>query len=156
MNFHHKILDEIYKLEFDSVLELGCDGKDLPNLETLRGKYPDMKLAGCDNILFAHGVNKARTLNIGLDAVDLNLGLPYSDKSYDLVFTSAVLMYVKDLHRVLEDLPRVARKYIVLGETTERDYTKLINADWTTIDIDKNFWPGSTYKYEGKILIGKL
>lgn len=156
MNFHHKILDEIYKLDFDSVLELGCDGKDLPNLEILRDRYPNMKLGGCDNVLFAKGVNKAENLDIFLKAVDLNDGLPYVRKSYDLVFTSAVLMYVKDLHRVLEDLPRVARKYIVLGETAERDYTKIIKADWTSIDIDKNFWPGSTHKYEGKILIGKL
>ena len=156
MGFRHKILDEIYKLDFDSVLELGCDGKDLPNLEILRDRYPDLKLAGCDNILFAHGVEKAEMLNVNLRAIDLNDGLPYPDKSYDLVFTSAVLMYVKDLHRVLKDLPRVAKKYIVLGEVMDRDYTKLIEADWTTIDIDKNFWPGYTHKYEGKILIGKL
>lgn len=154
MGFRHKILDEIYKLEFDSALELGCDGKDLPNLEILRKKYPEVKLAGCDNVLFANGANKARILNILLDAVDLNLGLPYSDKTYDLIFTSAVLMYVKDLTKVAEDIVRVARKYVVLGEVMNRDYTKLIKADWTEIDIDKNFWPGITYKDSGKILIG--
>ena len=154
--FHHKILDEIYKLDFDSVLELGCDGKDLPNLDILRDRYPDIKLSGCDNILFAKGVDKAEMMDINLRAIDLNEGLPYGDKSYDLVFTSAVLMYVKNIEHIIYDIPRVARKYIVLGETTERDYTKLIKADWTTIDIDKNFWPGSTYKHEGKILIGKL
>ena len=156
MGFHHKILDEIYKLDFDSVLELGCDGKDLPNLEILRDKYPDMELAGCDNILFAKGVDKAEMLDIKLRAVDLNEGIPCRDKRYDLVFTSAVLMYVKNIDQVIKDLPRVARKYIVLGETAERVYTKLIKAEWTTIDIDKNFWPGYTHKYEGKILIGKL
>lgn len=156
MGFRHKILDEIYKLEFDSILELGCDGKDLPNLEILRDRYPDMNLAGCDNVIFAKGVDKAELLDIRLRAVDLNDGLPYSDKSFDLVFTSAVLMYVKDLRQVAEDIVRVAKKYIVLGEVMNQDYTKLIKADWTEIDIDKNFWPGSSYEYEGKILIGKL
>lgn len=156
MGFRHKILEEIYRLEFNSVLELGCDGKDLPNLEILRNKYPDVKLSGCDNILFSKGVNKAEMLDINLRAIDLNNGLPYPDKSFDLVFTSAVLMYVKHLTKVAEDIIRVARKYIVLGEVMNRDYTKLIKADWTEIDIDKNFWPGITYKDSGKILIGKI
>ena len=154
MGFCHKILDEIYKLEFDSVLELGCDGKDLPNLEVLRNKYPDIKLAGCDNILFAKGVDKAELLNINLRAIDLNNGIPYPDKSFDLIFTSAVLMYIKDLTRIVKDISKVARKYIVLGEVMNKDYTKLIEADWTVVDIDKDFWPGRTWEYEGKILIG--
>ena len=154
MGFRHKILEEIYKLDFDSVLELGCDGKDLPNLEILRSRYPEMKLDGCDNILFAKGVQKAMRLGIDLKAIDLNFGIPYAKNSYDLIFTSAALMYVKNIDQLMNDIPRIARKYIVLGETAERDYTKLIDADWTSIDIDKNFWPGYTYKYEGKILIG--
>ena len=156
MGFRDKILDEIYKLEFDSVLELGCDGKDLPNLETLRQKYPEKKLAGCDNLLFASGVEKAKKLDVQLDAIDLNKGMDYTDKSFDLVFTSAVLMYVKDVKRVIKDLPRVAKKYIVLGEVIYRDYTKLIKADWKVVDVDKEFWPGVSYTHEGKILIGKL
>jgi len=156
MGFCHKILDEIYKLEFDSVLELGCDGKDLPNLEVLRNKYPDIKLAGCDIVTFAAGYKKANLLNIDLMCLDLNEGLPYARKSFDLIFTSAALMYVKNIDKVIKGLTRVARKYIVLGEVMNRDYTKLIKADWKIIDIDKDFWPGRTWKYEGKILIGKI
>ena len=156
MNFHHKILDEIYKLDFDSALELGCDGKNLPVLELLRTHYPDVPITGCDNILFANGVNKAKALNIKLDAVDLNFGLNYPDKSFDLVFTSAVLMYVKNIEQISEDILRVARKWVVLGEVMDRDYMALIKANWTWIDIDKNFWPGSTYKNNGKIMIGKI
>lgn len=156
MGFRYKILDEIKKLKFDSILELGCDGKDLPNLELLRMMYPKIPMAGCDNILFAHGVDKAKKLNIDLRAIDLNFGMDYPDKSYDLVFTSAVLMYIKDNRKIIEDLPRVARKYIVLGEVMFQQYHELIKADWTVINIDKNFWPGSSYTHEGKILIGKL
>lgn len=156
MGFRHKIIDEINKLEWESVLELGCDGKDLPNLEILWKQYADKEIAGCDNILFAAGVEKAKRMDIDLQAIDLNFGLPYPPKSFDLIFTSAVLMYVKDIDKVCEDLPRVARKYIVLGEVMDRDYIKLIKADWTIIDIDKNFWPGITYKNPGKILIGKV
>ena len=156
MGFRHKIIEQIERLDFDSILEVGCDGKDLPNLEILRQKYPQVTMAGCDNILFATGIHKAKKMNVDLMAVDLNYGLPYPEKSFDLIFTSAVLMYVRDVEKLVEDIPRVARKYIILGETTDRDYTKLIQAEWTSISIDKNFWPGVTYKNEGKILIGRL
>lgn len=158
MGFRHKIIEEINKLDVESVLELGCDGKDMPNLVLLRGWYPEMELVGCDNELFLKGHLISEALDIYLDQIDLNKGLGYPDERFDLVFTSGVLMYVKDVSKVLKDMVRVAKKYIIIGEVMDRDYIQLMGPgiDWTVIDIDKDFWPGSSYKYEGKILIGKL
>ena len=87
------------------------------SLEAIRQEFPGKKLKGIDinkNIL-----DGARNY---LDDIELEYGdvnkLDIPDKSYDVVFTSALLCMLtrKDAEYVLKEIIRIAKKHIVLVE----------------------------------------
>lgn len=99
----------------DSVLEVGCNiGR---NLVALRGFVGDIRAVEPN----AEAVRQARA-NPALEGVDIREGdgfaLPFPDASIDLVFTSGVLIHVapQDLERVVREIARVARHYILCIE----------------------------------------
>ena len=110
----------VYK-PLKNALEVGCASG--VNLIALAKQLPDTKLYGID--ISTHAVrlgqkyltpNHIRNISISAGRAD-NLG-KFSDKSIDVVFTSAVLIYVgpNKIRAVLKEMLRVARKAIVLIE----------------------------------------
>jgi pseudaminic acid biosynthesis-associated methylase len=99
----------------ESVLEVGCNiGR---NLVALRGFVGDIHAVEPNT----EAVKQARA-NPALEGVDIREGdgfaLPFADASIDLVFTSGVLIHVApdDLERVVREIARVARHYILCIE----------------------------------------
>lgn len=145
MIYHELLLKELSKLDFESVLDVGCG--DL---------WLAYKLVGKDYM--------------GFDLpTDLNGELPY--ESFDLVVSAAVLCTMRDISKAVENIKRIAKKHIVLvefdGEPKDystgdgssvrimRDYNKEFGLKFKKINIPKEVWPGEGWQGEapGKILI---
>lgn len=106
---------------FSSVLEIGCNCG--PNLYRLARKFPDTEIVGIDinpdavrkgnELLAAEGISNVRLLVAKAD----ELG-QFQDKSFDVVFTDAVLIYIgpDKIRKVVRDMLRLARKGLVLLE----------------------------------------
>ena len=112
-----------------SVLEIGCASG--PNLYLLSKKLPSTKLYGIDISKKAtefgtDWFNKKGITNVVLSygkADNLN---SFSDKSVDVVFTDATLIYIgpDKIDAVVKEMMRVARKAIVLIERlSEENYS---------------------------------
>ena len=133
---HRDSLMEVLKeIEFDSVLEVGCNCA--PNLQRIKKEFQGVKLAGID--INEQSIKCARkTLPEATLATNEASKLPFRDKSYDLVITDAVLIYInpREIKKVRDEMLRVARKAIVMVEWQadkedkifvhwRRDYRKL-------------------------------
>ncbi|MBS7632037.1 class I SAM-dependent methyltransferase [Candidatus Bathyarchaeota archaeon] len=119
---HRKLLAERISLHapFRDVLEIGCATG--PNLYVLAKTFPNVRYVGIDinpsaikqgKIFFEkEKINNVSLLTAKADA------LRFSDKSFDIVFTDAVLMYIgpDKIMQVTEEIQRIARKAIVLVE----------------------------------------
>ncbi|MHA1400040.1 MAG: class I SAM-dependent methyltransferase [Candidatus Heimdallarchaeaceae archaeon] len=109
------LLEELKKLEFDSLLEIGCNYA--PNLSLIKKEYPEVKLAGID-------INRDSILRAILRVKDAELivgdvnNLPFKDKSFDVILSDGVLIYVspEEIDKVKSEMLRVARKALVLVE----------------------------------------
>jgi ubiquinone/menaquinone biosynthesis C-methylase UbiE len=106
---------------FKTVLEIGCASG--PNLYLLSKRFPEAKLYGTDisNQAIKIGRMWFRTQNIQnilllpSRAEDLK---QFPDKSIDVIFTDAVLIYIgpNKIENVIQEMIRVARKVLVLNE----------------------------------------
>jgi ubiquinone/menaquinone biosynthesis C-methylase UbiE len=103
-----------------SALEIGCGYG--ANLYWLAKKFPDANLAGIDinPLSIAQGGELFRRKNSN---VSLSVGAAgaldeFANKSYDVVFTDAVLLYVgpDKIKKVAANMLRIARKAVVLLE----------------------------------------
>ena len=104
-------------LPISSILEVGCGKGD--NLQTLRllGSY---KLVGLDSLRYACLETKAS----GIEVVEGSaLNLPFSDESFDLVFSSGLLMHIapENMGQVKDELWRVSKKYMLVIEYYAKD-----------------------------------
>ena len=172
MEHRLEVILRLIKLEFNSLLEIGCDGNALPNLTILRALYPHVALVGCDKDISSKGIERADNLDILLKEVDLNDdSLPFIHQCFDVVLSSAVMMYLDDVTELAKEIKRVTKKYIVISELDSfyyqdlsgpgvtrvaRDYRSLFpDFNFEVIESKKEVWPGSTYSDGlGKILIG--
>jgi pseudaminic acid biosynthesis-associated methylase len=98
-----------------SALEVGCNvGLNLRWLAELLG--PD-HVAGLD--VNEKALAEART---ALPGADLRRAaayeLPFEDASFDLVFTTGVLIHIdpSDIHQVMAEIVRCSRRYVFCGE----------------------------------------
>jgi ubiquinone/menaquinone biosynthesis C-methylase UbiE len=106
---------------FSSVLEIGCNCA--PNLYLLAKKYPAAALTGIDinpvaidkgrEMLAAEGITNVTLLVAKADELER-----FADKSFDVVFTDATLIYIgpDKIDRVFDHLLRITRKALVLLE----------------------------------------
>jgi SAM-dependent methyltransferase len=116
------LLEKIKKINPDRVLEFGCGSG--ANLLAIAEKFPSIKeIFGIDinkdavkigNLLLAgRGYSNARIIfgNVGVLS-------KIADKSYDLVFSDAVLIYIAadDIQKVVSEMIRIAKKKIILIE----------------------------------------
>jgi pseudaminic acid biosynthesis-associated methylase len=115
-----------------SFLEVGCNtGNQLLLLQRLGFA----NLSGLELQPYALEIARSRTRDISL-AQGSALALPHGDASFDVVFTSRVLIHVapNDLPRVMDEIHRCARTYIWgleyyapdVTEVNYRNHSKLL------------------------------
>lgn len=120
-----------------SVLEVGCNTGF--NLCLLASKDPDIKLYGIDinRKVIEEGKNIIK--DMGISNVFLSRGMAdslssFGDKSIDVVFTDAVLIFVgpDKIHNVINEMIRVACKAIILIEWNSKSTNgrKYIHHHW--------------------------
>ena len=106
---------------FNSILEIGCNCG--PNLHLLAGKFPDVEIAGID--INPEAIEKGKQLftSEGISNVSLSVGKAdlleqFPDKSFDIVLTDAVLIYIgpDKIKKVLREMLRVTRRALILLE----------------------------------------
>lgn len=120
---HRKILiDKISNFfPFENVLEIGCASG--PNLYLLAQKFPNAKFYGID--ISDRAINTGRKFfdnkninNVFLETSKFEGIRIFRDKSMDIVFTDAVLIYEgpKEIDLVIKEMVRIAKKAIILCE----------------------------------------
>jgi len=106
---------------FSSVLEIGCNCG--PNLYLIAKRFPDIEIKGIDvNVRAIEKGNEFFTVE-GISNVMLAVGKAdeleqFKYKSFDIVFTDAVLIYVgrDKIKAIIQDMLRVSRKALILVE----------------------------------------
>lgn len=177
------LLDKIAEFSrISSVLEIGCNCG--PNLHLLAQKYPDIMIRGIDiNPIAVETEN--RYLSSGNSPnVHISLGRAddlsqFQDKTFDVVFTDAVLIYIgpDKIQQTIQEMIRVARKGLVLVERHcfepnnrdnyglgsrpyglwQRDYRKLLKelapqAQIQITKITKDMWHDSGWQETGAVI----
>ena len=112
-------LNEVFPEKITSVLDVGCGyGRLLEILKRERGR---LNLVGVD---FSSSQLKTakkylKDDRIRLLEVDVTKGLPFKDRSFELVTTNGCLQHIyrKDIDFVLSELLRVSRRYVITVES---------------------------------------
>jgi ubiquinone/menaquinone biosynthesis C-methylase UbiE len=115
------LMERIFKFSSLSILEIGCNCG--PNLYILAKKLPDAQIRGIDiNPIAVQKGNEWFTQE-GISNVKLSVGKAddlrqFKDKSFDVVFTDAVLIYIgpDKIRKVIEEMLRVTRKALIFLE----------------------------------------
>ncbi len=115
--------NEINKLDYKSLLEIGCGyGKQLKNF-----KHGEAFIAGCDfsrsQLLKAKNIcSEVSKVLVEADAEKL----PYKDKSFDVVLSSAVILHNKyeKAQKIIAEMIRVGRKYIIHNEDIDITFSR--------------------------------
>ena len=177
-SYSNIIIDALKKERFKSILEVGCGEGQIMSL--IKMNYPDVQLFGFD--ISEDLINRLITenkLGIVFDATKKNW--PISSKSFDIVFSSAVLILIKPqfTRGVIKEMIRIANKKIIfvelhsdkyksVGEPLKEDdsrivrnYVKLLKEfeeikEIKTKEIPKEIWPGKSYSVSGYLIEAKL
>jgi pseudaminic acid biosynthesis-associated methylase len=103
------------KIDAASALEIGCNVGG--NLRWLAELLDAENVAGVD--VNEHALEVVRSEIPGVDArVASARELPFADDSFDLVFTTGVLIHQspEELPRVMDEIVRASRRYVLCGE----------------------------------------
>lgn len=149
------ILDVLKTLEpFAGVLEVGCNSG--PNLALIQEQYPETQMAGVDVNAFV--IEQAKSIVPGaILKVGEATTLPFEDKSFDVLLYDAVLMYVNDIKKALQEADRVARRAVIILDRNDKVLSHELVAHITKImmepynrpsqvtrqPIKENEWPTS-------------
>ena len=160
-----------------SVLEIGC--ASAPNLRLLREKLPSVQLSGIDinkkAIRTAHdyfrSVNDDKVNLIAKAADQLD---DFQDKSFDVVFSQAVMIYISppNISKVIEEMLRLSSNLVVFNEyhldgadegffdngRWVYDYYTIIRRNYpeATISMQKTDFKGGSWDLYGKLITVKL
>jgi len=114
------LVERISKFFPNSVLEIGCTCG--PNLYRIAKKFPDAEVRGIDINPMAIQKGNEWFKQEGISNVKLEVGSAqelkqFADKSFDVVFTDAVLIYISpdEIKQVVKGMLRIGR-IIVLNE----------------------------------------
>lgn len=122
-NHSHRpfLIERISKFYPNSILEIGCNCG--PNLYLLAKKFPDTVIRGIDINPLAVQKGTEWLAQEGLSNVKLLEGKAdeleqFQDKSFDVVFTDAVLIYIgpDKIKEVIRDMVRITRRTLILVE----------------------------------------
>lgn len=115
-NFNSVLLEEVKKLQPDSVLDVGC-GEGF-TLEKIRKAGIGKKLEGVDFLDRAIELGKKEHPKLALKQGSI-FDLKYKDNSFDLVICSEVLEHIDEPEKGLQELVRVTKKYCLLSVPNE-------------------------------------
>lgn len=117
---NEKFIDIIQNLLcIDSVLEIGCYCGY--RLKKAKERFPQKKYIGLDMVNDALEIARS-ILNKDVELIKANAqDIPLTNKSIDLIYTFASLMHVsfRNIKKVVKEMERVAKKYILLVEITD-------------------------------------
>lgn len=119
--------DAIRKVDGASILEVGCgDGN---NLAMLKQRFPKARVAGCDisdgRITFAKKYHAERGNDVEL-LVGNATSLPFSDKSFDVVYSLYCLEHLPvEYPQAVREMLRVAKKRAIMIEPVAEFYGPL-------------------------------
>jgi hypothetical protein len=165
-----------------SILEIGCNCG--PNLYLLAKKFPDAEIRGIDINPMAVQKGNEWLAQEGISNVKLLVGKAdeleqFPDKSFDVVFTDAVLIYVgpDKIKEVMKGMIRIARRALILEEwhffepqykdpngfgvyhhgSWKRDYVALLKqfvpAEQIRVTrIPEDIWPDENWKTLGAVV----
>ena len=116
------LLDKIAELSpFSNILEIGCNCG--PNLRLITQRFPGAEICGIDinplaikkgqELFAAEGIS-----NISLSVAKADELKQYPDKSFDIVFTDAVLLIIgpDKIQKIIREMVRISRKGLVMAE----------------------------------------
>lgn len=155
-------------LPIESVLEFGCSSG--PNLHLLAKKLPEARIYGVD--ISKSAINEGKKhfeknnfKNVFLKSGGIETLKEFKDKSIDVVFTDAVLIYFgKDkIEQAIKELLRIAKKRVFFLELNQNEANSIYNDNWMhnyklllekidsakTVSLNKlpnNMWPGNWEK----------
>jgi SAM-dependent methyltransferase len=133
------IANEMAQLKFESFLEVGCGyGKQLQNIKILK---PEMSFAGCDfsRPQLLKGFEYFPAMQKRVVEADAEF-LPFKDKSFDVVMSSAVILHneYRKAQRIILEMIRVSRKFLVHNEDTDVTFSRY-GYDLTKTYLAMNF-----------------
>ena len=115
------IIETISKYNPSNILEIGCNCG--PNLYLLAKKFPDAEIIGIDINPMAVQKGNEWLAQEDISNVKLLEGKAdelrqFQDKSFDIVFTDAVLIYVgpDKINEVAEEMVRITQRALILVE----------------------------------------
>ncbi len=115
-NFNSVLLEEVKKINPDSILDVGC-GEGF-TLEKIRKAGIGKKLEGVDFLDRAIELGKKEHPKLTLKQGSI-FDLKYKDNSFDLIICSEVLEHIDDPEKGLQELVRVSKKYCLLSVPNE-------------------------------------
>jgi len=185
VNHPHRpfLIEAISKFDPSSILEIGCNCG--PNLYLLAKKFPAADIRGID--INPEAIQKGNEwfaqesiTNVKLLAGKADELGQLQDKSSDVVFTDAVLIYVgpDKIQKVVHEMLRVACRGLILVEWHcfepyhndpnglgiyyegywKRDYVALLKNNWVREEqihltkITEDIWPDKNWKEVGGII----
>lgn len=169
------IVSALKQMQWFSLWEVGCGPG--ANLVKIVKELPGRQVGGSD--ISEDAIELAQKTFVGgkfhVESVE---DLLLSDNAVDVVLSDATLIYIgpRKIHKVMNELTRVARNYVVLCEFHSTnwfkklmfrwksgynayDYKKLLEKygyfDILIVKIPKEFWPGTPWQEWGHIIIGR-
>lgn len=124
LNHSHRafLLEKIASFSpFSTVLEIECNCG--PNLYLMAKRFPDTEIRGID--INPRAVKEGNELfgQEGISNVRLSIGKAdelgqFQDKSFDIVFTNSLLMYIgpDKIKQVIQEMVRITRRALILLE----------------------------------------
>lgn len=153
---------------FESILEIGCASG--PNLYLLAKRFPEIKFYGIDISKKAietgqRYFKKEKINNVFLEAGKAEELKQFHDKSIDIIFTDATLIYEgpDKIDFIIKEMLRITKKAIILCEQYNDSYSLFYKDHWIhnyrllfkkyfseekirLIKIPQNLWEGDWAK----------
>lgn len=122
------VSNELKGKEFNNVLEVGCQYGE--SLQAIRNEFPDKELTGIDVDLSVIERGKNFLKNIKMIWGNGN-ELPFENNAFDVVFTNALFCIIRpsDVESILNEIIRVAKKYIYLAELDVPKMIEVVDKD---------------------------
>jgi len=184
-NHRHRsfLLERIFRFSpISSILEIGCNCG--PNLSLIAKKFPSTEVRGIDVNPMAIQKGNELLAQEGISNVKLSVGkaselAQFQDKSFDIVFTDAVLIYIgpDKIKEVVREMLRLTRRALILVERHcfepqngnpnglgvyrygcwERDYLTLLKQfvpekHISITKITEDLWPEERWQKSGAII----
>jgi len=114
--FQNKLISNLTAVKPQSILEVGCGEGFLLNV--LARRFPDCRLMGIDNNRSALVAGRQLFPHLVLEHGDA-YRLDLADRSWDVVIASEVLEHLDRPQVALDELHRVAQRYLLLSVPNE-------------------------------------